>query len=140
MSAPPRPQSRWGWVIPVALIGGLVFLWNSCSYYNYENKEAAERIATAVEAFNRDYSRYPARLEELAPKYLAEIPQAGEWSAITYAVEPGGAQCWLAYSVHRDYLQEYDCSAHAWQLVDYDDSRAVKHPAKQVILPARARH
>lgn len=140
MTATPRAQSRWGWVIPFAIVGGLVFLWNSCSFFNYESREDAERIAAAVEAFNRDHAHYPARLEELVPKYLAEVPQAGEWSTIIYAAEPGGAQCWIAYSVHRDDFQEYDCATHAWQLVDYDDSQAVKHPARQVLVPARSRH
>jgi hypothetical protein len=136
---PPR-KSRAGLIVAVAILGALVFLWNSCSFFNYENKDAAETIAAAVRAYQRDNGRYPARLEDLVPRYLAEIPQAGEWSPMFYAAEPGGAQCWIAYGVHRDDFQEYDCLQHTWQLVDYDDSKAVKHPARQALLPARSRH
>jgi hypothetical protein len=125
--------------VPIAIVGALVFLWNSCSFFNYENKPAAESIAASVEAFHRANGRYPQRLEELVPKFLPEIPQAGEWSPIFYAADPGGTRCWIAYGVHRDDFQEYDCQKQAWQLVDYDESEAVKHPARQVLVPARSR-
>lgn len=120
----------------ILALAGLVYLWETVTGASDENKAAGESLAAAVEAYKLQQGRYPERLEDLVPKVIAEIPQAGQYFLIVYAVEPGGKQCWVAYQVHRDRFEEYDCRKHAWQNVEFEDSRAVRHPNAQKLRPA----
>jgi hypothetical protein len=134
-----KPHRKYAWVLPVLLLGGCVYLWELFTGESDENVAAGKSIVAAIEAFNGKNGRYPEKLEELVPRFLPEIPQAGQYFGIYYAAEPGGTQCWLAYGVHRDRVEEYDCSAHTWINLEVDDSAALRHPAKQVLSPAQWR-
>src|SRR5450631_457290 len=85
-------------------------------------------LVVAVETFNAKNGRYPMSLDELVPKYLPELPKAGKYFVIDYAVEPGGKQCWLSYQVHRDRLEEYNCRKRGWQNVEIEDSETYMQP------------
>jgi hypothetical protein len=140
---PPMRSTRLsrshGWVfkvlVAIVLIAGLLFFAGMTFIFSDENKAAGESIAVAVEAFSKEKGLYPERLDDLRPKYLAAIPAAGQHWGIVYAVEPDAKQCWVAYQVHRDSFREYDCQKRVWQLLDYDESLAVKHPKAEWIRP-----
>jgi hypothetical protein len=145
MNAPALPPAKvsteYAWVLPVLALGGCVYLWEIfTSGVTDENKAAGQSIAAAVDAYKVKNSRYPAKLEELVPAFLTEVPQAAQYFGIYYAAEPDGTQCWLAYGVHRDRVEEYDCRNREWTNREIDDGLAWKHPAKQTIVPAMWRH
>jgi hypothetical protein len=121
----------------LGIVVAAVLLFRGCValVFSDENEAAGKSIAAAVEAFRQEQGRYPERLEELRPKYLAAIPQAGEHFGIVYAADSAGKQCWVAYQVHRDSFEEYDCQKRAWLLVEYEDSQAVRHPKAEWIRP-----
>jgi hypothetical protein len=135
-----RSNESGGWIfntfVAIIVIAGLLIVAGLMFIFSDENKASGESIAAAVEAFSKAEGRYPQRLEELRPKYLAAIPSAGEHFGIVYAAEPDGKQCWLAYQIHRDSFQEYDCQKRAWLMVEYEDSEAVRHPKAEWIRPA----
>ena len=133
--APAKVSRKYAWVLPVLALGGCVYLL-SLFGENDENKAAGQAIAAAVEQFKAQKGRYPAKLEELVPAFLTEVPQAGQYFGIYYAAEPGGTRCWLSYGVHRDRVEEYDCQTRQWMNVEIDDSLAWKHPGKQTLVPA----
>ena len=134
-----QPSKSRGWIfnvlVAIVVIAGLLFFLGITFIFSDENEAAGKSIAAALEAFSKEQGRYPERLAELTPKYLAAIPAAGKYFPIVYAADSDGKQCWLAYAVHRDSLQEYDCQKRTWQLTEYEDSRAVKHPKAERINP-----
>lgn len=116
------------------LLGIGVFLWASFSAItNNENKAASESIAAAVQSFKEMNGRYPAKLEQLVPAFLPELPKAGKYFSILYAAEPGGAQCWVAYQVHRDRYEEYDCRKQVWINVEIEDSEVFRRDAQRIV-------
>lgn len=135
----PSRAAKYSWVLPVLLLGSCAYLFHLFPLESDENEAAGKSIVSAIEAYNGKNGRYPDKLEDLVPRFLPEVPQAGEWFGIFYAAEAGGTQCWLAYGVHRDRVEEYDCTAHTWTNVEVDDSAAVRHPKRQALAPARWR-
>lgn len=115
------------------LLVALLCLVGGCS--DYSLKPAGESIATAVQAFKQRNGLYPQRLEELVPTFLPALPKGGKYFAITYAPEPDRMQCWVAYQVHRDRLEEYDCRKAVWGNVEIEDSHVFRHPNAQFIKP-----
>ena len=74
------------------------------------------------------------RLEEVVPKYLPAIPvPASKDFVIVYAADSAGKECWVAYQVHRDNFEEYDSAVGKWQLMEYEDTRALREEEKQVL-------
>ena len=130
---------KYTWLLPVLFLGSCAYLWHTFPLENDENEAAAKSIADAIAAYNGKNGRYPEKLEQLVPRFLPEVPQAGEWFPIYYAAEPGGTQCWLAYGVHRDRVEEYDCSTRQWINYEWEDSTATRHAKVQILPPARMR-
>ena len=99
----------------------LLALLAGCS--DYSSKPAAESIAAAVKAYERQHDRYPARLKDLVPHYLREIPKPeSRHFVIGYGVETDFRQCWVIYQVHRDRVEEFDCNSGKWTNVEVDES------------------
>lgn len=104
-----------------------------------ENKAAAEAIAVAAQEYRKSTGRYPKRLEDLVPKYLPAMPQAGKYFYIVYAAQPDGSQCWVAYQVHRDRFEELDCRKGTWGDYEIEDAQVSKHPDAQYLVPEMRR-
>ena len=103
-----------------------------------ENKAAGESIAAAVQAYKKSNGRYPQQVEDLVPRYLHAVPDSGRYFVIVYAAEPGGSQCWVAYQVHRDRYEEFDCLKGAWTNVEIEDSHVFRHPNARKVVPSAA--
>jgi hypothetical protein len=88
-----------------------------------------------VQAYEQDNAHYPQRLEGLVPSYLPAVPTAGKYFVIVYAAEPDGQQCWVAYQVHRDRFEEFDCRKGKWTNVEIEDSHVFRHPNAQYVKP-----
>jgi hypothetical protein len=82
----------------------------------HESKRAGDEIIQAIESYRQREGRYPAKLNDLVPRYLRAIspPTAGQkqW---TYWAEPNGSAFDLAFqdvrAVPRWYYPSY---AHRW--------------------------
>lgn len=69
-------------------------------YQHWANYDALN-LATALEAWHRDQGRYPDRLEQLVPKYLAKLPLEPVGGQ-PYAYANLGAEFRLSYPVEGD--------------------------------------
>jgi hypothetical protein len=125
-------SSRRRWRAAVVLAGVVMLVivgYRGCAalVHDESNKPAALALAAATEAHHREHGRYPARLEDLVPGQLAALPSSPTRGLIAYGRSADATQCWIAYSVHRDYFEEYDCRLRAWNLREYEETQALKH-------------
>src|SRR5450631_1592613 len=122
LTTPTTPIVKIGVFVLLAIIIAAGYI-DRCDRLVLDDLEVAgNSLRAAVVTFNAKNGRYPMSLDELVPKYLPELPKAGKYFVIDYAVEPGGRQCWLSYQVHRDRLEEYNCRRGVWKNVDVSDS------------------
>jgi hypothetical protein len=98
---------------------------------NTEDQPAADRIVAAIDAYQHAKGRYPPSLDALVPEYLSALPAPRRFGRIGYAPLDAGRGCLVGYYTHRDWLNEYDCRAKAWESAEYEDSRLVKAPGSQ---------
>ena len=121
-TTPPAPKKYSGFVW-IAIIVAMLYLFDRCTSPVDDLEATGKSLVVAVEAFNAKNGRYPPSLDELVPQYLPELPKAGKYFVIDYAVEPDGKQCWVGYQVHRDRIMEYDCRKRDWQNFEIEDSQ-----------------
>ena len=111
----------------LGLAGVAAYKGCSALVYDEVNKPAGLALAAAVEAYAAEHKRYPARLEDLVPKHMPALPRPARYTIIAYAPLPDGTQCYIAYTVHRDYFDEYDCRLRRWNTRDYEDTQALRY-------------
>ena len=116
-------------IIFLALAAATVVVYKGCAslVYNEAHKPAGLALAAAVEAYHAEHKRFPAKLEDLVPRHLPAVPRLAGPGSIAYARLPDSTQCWVAYSVHRDYFEEYDCRLRRWNMREYEETQALKH-------------
>jgi hypothetical protein len=124
----PTTVSKYRGLAWLAAIVAMIYLFDRCTAPVDDLEAAGKQIVVAVEAFNAKNGRYPMSLDELVPKYLPELPKAGKYFVIDYAVSPDGKQCWVAYQVHRDRIEEYDCRKRGWENMEFMDSASRNQP------------
>jgi len=82
------------------------------------------KVAFALAGFHAVAKRWPARLEALAPKYLAEIPKDRfSGKALTYRLQGEG---WIVYSVGRNGMDDGGVGGEEGWEDDKDDIAAEK--------------
>jgi len=122
----------------VAAVVALVLLYRGGGtpsvFFSEENGAAGNTIVGSLEAFKRATGRYPDKLAQLKPAYLAEIPQPVTDTNFIYAVSTDGKECWFGYQVYRGVLNEYECSTHKWAYREYDDSDALRSYRKEFVM------
>ena len=99
-----------------------------------ENQPAGEKIVAAVETYKRANGRFPEKLAQLQPRFLAAIPQPASGTNFVYAASSDGTTCWFGYQTRRDMFNEYDSSTHKWQYLEYEDSDALKRLTKEFVM------
>jgi hypothetical protein len=121
--------------VTFGLIALAALAFRGCYHFvhNEENAPAAESIVSAMEAYRKENGRCPATLEDMQPKFLASIPKSVNPFVIVYAASVDGKQCWVAYQVHRDNFEEYDSAVGKWQLMEYEETRALREERKQIL-------
>ena len=99
-----------------------------------ENRPAGEAIVAAVQAYKLANGRFPEKLEQLQPRFLATIPQPAPATNFVYAAASDGATFWFGYQTHRDMFNEYDSSTRKWQYLEYEDSDALRMPRREFVM------
>ena len=99
-----------------------------------ENQPAGEKIVAAVETYKRANGRFPEKLAQLQPRFLAAIPQPVSGTNFVYAASSDGTTCWFGYQTRRATLNEYDSQTRKWQYLDYDDSDALRMRVKEFVM------
>jgi len=75
-----------------------VAVWTWIGVNNGLARNRAVPVITAVRAFHADNGRYPATLDELAPRYLAAVPRAKYTLAFhEFTYRSSGGDAWLHY-------------------------------------------
>ena len=97
------------------------------------NEPAGEKIVAAVEAYKLGNKRYPERLAQLQPKYLAKIPQPAPGTNFVYATSSDGTTAWFGYQTERDTFVEYDSRTRKWETLDYSASEALRMQDKEFV-------
>ena len=128
-----RAWRNAGLIFGFIILAALAFRGCYHLVHNEENRPAAESIVAAMEAYRKENSRCPAKLEDMQQKFLASIPKSVNPFIIVYAASADRKQCWVAYQVHRDNFEEYDSAVGKWQLMEYEDTRALREEGKQVL-------
>jgi uncharacterized RDD family membrane protein YckC len=98
---------------------------------NNQNFAETALVVAALDAYKQKNGRYPQSLRDLHPGFLGRLPNLDR-SVLTYSVSATGDQCWLAivywmapgFFMPSDMVNEYDCSARKWQLMDYSQMTA----------------
>ena len=99
-----------------------------------ENRPAGEAIVAAAEAYKRANRRFPEKLAQLQPRFLAAIPQPASGTNFVYAASSDGTTCWFGYQTHRDMFNEYDSRTRKWKYLEYEDSDALSRPVKEFVM------
>jgi hypothetical protein len=99
-----------------------------------ENRPAGEAIVAALEAYKRANGRYPEKLAQLQPRFLAAIPQPVSGTNFAYAATSDGTACWFGYQTPRDMYNEYDSRVRKWQYLEYEDSDALRMRVKEFVM------
>jgi hypothetical protein len=99
-----------------------------------ENRPAGEAIVTAAEAYKRANGRFPEKLAQMQPRFLAAIPQPVSGTNFVYAASSDGTTCWFGYQTHRDMFNEYDSRTRKWQYLEYEDSDALRMLGKEFVM------
>jgi hypothetical protein len=127
---PPKRERRRRLRIAGAIVGvaAMLFLLRGCYnvFVNKEDQPAADRIVAALDAYKAANGSYPPSLDALVPRYMPALPEPRRFGSIGYAALDGGRGCLVGYFTHRDFLEEYDCTAKTWGSAEYDSSRLVK--------------
>src|SRR5690242_7451752 len=116
-----------GGIVVVGLFVAFVLgvLWPPKQRTDAINREDADRIVNALEAYQRANHAYPAELKELAPKFIPQVPAEHHRNGNTVAFwyEPGDDKrsYVLRYdeapllSIGADAYFQYDSQSHAWK-------------------------
>jgi len=133
------PELRTGWRKWAVVAGGAFVL----LYVLYKlvvifvltdvNQPASEQIVGAVEMYKVGNKRYPERLAQLQPKYLAKIPQPAPGTNFVYAASSDGTTAWFGYQTQRDTFIEYDSRTRKWETLDYSASEALRVQDKEFV-------
>lgn len=133
------PELRTGWRKWAVVAGGAFVL----LYVLYKlvvifvltdvNQPASEQIVGAVEMYKVGNKRYPERLAQLQPKYLAKIPQPAPGTNFVYAASSDGTTAWFGYQTERDTFVEYDSRTRKWETLDYSASEALRVQDKEFV-------
>ena len=134
------PRLRTGWRKWAVVAGGAFVV--ACVLYklvvvfvlNDANHPAAEQIVAAVEAYKLGNKRYPERLAQLQPKYLAKIPQPAAGTNFVYASSSDGTTAWFGYQTQRETFVEYDSRTRKWESLDYSASDALRVQGKEFVM------
>jgi len=89
------------------------------------NRQAADRIAAALHAYQAKNGVYPPELAALVPEFLSEKPQQSSGAAFSYQASPDGKEFRLAYpeapigALPSDAEYELKASTGKWDYVVY---------------------
>lgn len=141
--APVLSRLPTGWRLKAVIAGGvLVAVYAIYRLIPYaladENRPAGEQIVAAVEMYKLNNKKYPEKLAQLQPKYLAKIPRPAPGTNFVYATSSDGATAWFGYQTPRDTFNEYDSRTRKWQQnIDYEDSDALRMRTKEFVMGPR---
>ena len=102
---------------------GLASLWNLPSKGERDRhaRAGAQQLVEALDAYYSDQRAYPPELDQLAPRYLASIPESWGDRAFEYALAAGGQDFTLGYvdapigTLPNDGYHSYEASIGSWQ-------------------------
>lgn len=103
----------------IVSIAGLAAL-GAIVYGNMVARERAETLVVAVEQFHAKHGRYPERLEEVVPVFIAEIPKAKYvLTAETFRYFSKDSSHWLMYVEVPPFGRRiYTFEDHKWTYLD----------------------
>ena len=134
-----RTNWRRSSVIGVAVLVALIATYELVTIFvlTDENRPAGKEIIAAVEAFKLGNKRYPERLAELQPRYLANIPRPAPGTNFVYAVSSDGTAAWFGYQTSSGGFSEYGTDTRKWRDIEYDDSEALRMRTKEFVMGPR---
>jgi hypothetical protein len=137
VAAPWRNMPAWRkWLmIAAAAAVGVYLSWRGTVTYVLpeENQPAGEKIVAALEAHKRATGKFPPKLGELEPKFLAKLPRPVPDTNFVYAATSDGSGFWFGYQTNRDNLAEYDSRTRKWEYVEYEDSYVLRQRGKEFV-------
>lgn len=128
-----RAAKSTAWILGSVVVVALLIRGCYGLFYNTEDQPKAELIIAALEAYRSSNGRYPPKLDALTPQFMPQLPVPRRHGIIEYIVDESGKKCWVAYNTHRDYVQEYDCITHDWQVLDYGERDRRPGMGRQVL-------